>query len=82
RERVEAAAAVLRALGGEVDVVEEDGALMIRGCGCPLSLAVAQRPEACHAVETLVSDVAGAPARECCEHGERPRCCFRFALAG
>ena len=75
--RVRAAAAVLTAMGGEVDVVEEDGVLTIRGCGCPLSAAVSRRPELCHAVETFVSEMTGAPARECCQHGERPRCCFR-----
>jgi predicted ArsR family transcriptional regulator len=75
-DRVRAAAAVLTSLGGEVDVVAEDGALRLRGWACPLSVAVAQRPELCRAVETLVTEIAGAPARECCEHGARPRCCF------
>jgi len=74
--RVRAAAAVLTALGGEVDVIEEDGMLRIRGCGCPLSSAVAEHPQVCRAVETLVGDVAGAPAKSLCEHGPRPRCCF------
>ena len=75
-DRVRAAAAVLTSLGGEVDVVVEDGAQRLRGWACPLSVAVAQRPELCRAVETLVTEIAGAPARECCEHGARPRCCF------
>lgn len=78
RERVDAAAAALVDLGGDVEVVDEGGALTIRGYGCPLSAAVACRPEVCHAVEELVSGIAGAPARECCDHGERPRCCFRI----
>ncbi|HEU4631749.1 MAG TPA: helix-turn-helix domain-containing protein [Gemmatimonadaceae bacterium] len=80
-ERVRAAAALLTALGGEVDVVHEDGVPTIRGCGCPLSVAVARRPELCRAVETLVAEVTGAPARACCEHGDRPRCCFRVPPA-
>jgi hypothetical protein len=29
-------------------------------------------------VETLLSDVIGAPVREHCERGERPRCCFEI----
>ncbi len=77
RERVSAAAAVLTDLGGDVEVVDDAAGLTIRGYGCPLSAAVACRPEVCRAVETLVSGIAGAPAHECCEHGERPRCCFR-----
>lgn len=75
-ERVAAAAAALRALGGEVDVVTEDGRPTIRSAGCPLSSAVTQRPETCRAVEAFVSEIVGAPIRECCERGERPRCCF------
>ncbi len=79
-DRVRAAAAVLTALGGEVDVVaEEGGGFAIRGCGCPLSAAVSHRPELCQAVETFVAEVTGAPTRECCRHGERPRCCFRVS---
>lgn len=77
RKRVEGAAAVLTELGGDVEIVADDGSLIIRGFGCPLSNAVAQHPETCHAVTTLVSDVAGAPVEQCCEHGERPRCRFR-----
>jgi predicted ArsR family transcriptional regulator len=77
--RVRAAAAVLNALGGDAEVLREDSGFCIRGSGCPLGAAVAKQPELCHAVETLVTDVAGASARTQCEHGERPRC--RFAIA-
>lgn len=75
-DRVAVAAAALRTLGGEVDVVTEDGTPTIRSAGCPLSSAVIRRPETCHAVEAFVSEIVGAPVRECCERGERPRCCF------
>jgi predicted ArsR family transcriptional regulator len=75
-ERVEAAAAALRVLGGEVDVVNEDGRLFVRGTGCPLSSTVTRRPETCRAVESLVSEIVGAPVRECCARDGRPRCCF------
>lgn len=77
-ERARAAAAVLNALGGEVDVVgAEDGSgLRLQGHGCPLSAAVARRPEVCRAVTTLVAEVTGAPVRQCCRHGDRPSCCF------
>jgi predicted ArsR family transcriptional regulator len=76
--RVRAAAAVLTTLGGDVEVVEDAGRLRIQGFGCPLSATVAEHPEVCRAVETLVSDVAGTPGRSQCEHGPRPRCCFVF----
>jgi DeoR family suf operon transcriptional repressor len=74
--RVRAAVAVLTALGGDVGVTREEGALRIRGSGCPLSATVSKQPELCRAVETLVAEVTGAKTRTCCEHGERPRCCF------
>ena len=75
-ERAEAAASALRALGGEVDVVTENGTLLLRGTGCPLSSTVTTRPETCRAVESFVSEVVGAPVRECCARDGRPRCCF------
>jgi predicted ArsR family transcriptional regulator len=75
-ERAEAAASALRALGGEVDVVTENGTLVLRGTGCPLSSTVTRRPETCRAVESFVSEVVGAPVRECCARDGRPRCCF------
>jgi predicted ArsR family transcriptional regulator len=80
-DRVRAGAAVLTALGGEVDVVDEasDGSLTIRGAGCPLSAVVSHRPEMCHAVETLVGEAIGLPVTSCCTHGERSCCCFSVA---
>jgi predicted ArsR family transcriptional regulator len=76
-ERAEAAAKALRALGGEVDLVtDEAGTLLLRGTGCPLASTVTSRPETCHAVESFVSEIVGAPVRECCARDGRPRCCF------
>ena len=75
-ERVNAAAAALRSLGGEVDVVIEGGLPKLRATGCPLSSTVVRRPETCRAMEAFVAEIVGAPVRECCERGERPRCCF------
>lgn len=75
-DRATAAAAVLRSLGGDVEVVTEDGTVRLRASGCPLGSTVAQRPEACRAVEALVSEIVGVPVRECCSRGARPRCCF------
>jgi predicted ArsR family transcriptional regulator len=78
-ERARAASSLLASLGGEIEVIAEDGQLRLKGYGCPLSATVSRRPELCRAVESLVSDVVGAPVREQCEHGERPRCCFVVA---
>jgi predicted ArsR family transcriptional regulator len=77
--RVTAAANVLAALGGDVEVLDDNGVLRIRGCACPLSTVVAKHPEVCHAVESLVSEIVGKPAITQCEHGDRPKCCFQIA---
>jgi len=79
--RVRAAAAVLTALGGEIDVLKNDGRYAIRGCSCPLAVAVADHPAVCLAVESLVANVTGEPTRSECEHGPRPRCCFAIQAA-
>ena len=71
-----AAAGVLTALGGEVEIIDIAGSLSIRGCSCPLGATVASHPEVCRAVETLVGDMIGVPVRSTCEHGNHPRCCF------
>jgi predicted ArsR family transcriptional regulator len=77
--RTQAAVGVLAALGGDAEFSNEGGDFTIRGSGCPLSASVSKRPELCRAVETLIAEVAGADVRMCCEHGERPRCCFSVA---
>lgn len=75
-ERVAAAAAALRGLGGDIEVVTEGHATQLRSTGCPLSSTVSRRPETCRAMQAFVSEIVGAPVRECCSRGERPRCCF------
>lgn len=74
--RVQAGVALLNSLGGDAQAERRDGKLVITGCGCPLSAATSRRPEVCRAVEALLTEVVGAPVRQCCAHGDRPRCCF------
>ena len=80
-QRANTAAGVLRSLGGDVKVAEEDSAVVIRSSGCPLSATVTSRPEMCRAVVALVSEIVGAPVEECCDRADRPRCCFRILPA-
>jgi len=79
--RVQAAVGVLAALGGAVELEQQGGTQIIRGCGCPLSATVTKRPEACRVVEVLLSEVVGAEVRQCCRHGDRPSCCFEVPPA-
>lgn len=79
RARLEIAAAALNQLGGLAEVEERDGTLSIRGYSCPLAAVVPDHPEVCRLAETLVSDVAGVPVRECCERGDTVHCRFEAA---
>jgi DeoR family transcriptional regulator, suf operon transcriptional repressor len=81
RQRVEHAAAVLTELGGLAEVHEEGADLLIRGFSCPLANLTAEHPLTCRLAESLVTEIVGARARECCDRGERPRCAFRIAAA-
>lgn len=79
--RLRAAVDVLAGLGGAVELEARAGTRVIRGRGCPLSATVSRRPEACRVVEALLSEVVGAPVRQCCRHGDRPSCCFEVPPA-
>jgi predicted ArsR family transcriptional regulator len=79
-QRARAASNLLNQLGGlsSVEEVEAGTRYLIQGCGCPLGIAVRERPEVCEAVVGLLSTVTGAEVRSCCRHGERPSCCFEI----
>lgn len=79
--RLEAAVALLNGLGGAASIEKRRGVTVIQGCGCPLSTVVARRPEMCHAVTALVAEVVGGKVRQCCQHGDRPSCCFEVVPA-
>jgi predicted ArsR family transcriptional regulator len=81
QERVRDAVAMLNELGGDASVESDPAGIRIRGCGCPISAAVARSPEACRAVEGLLSEVIGVPVVQCCQHGPRPQCCFTVPSA-
>ena len=74
--RVQNALGVLKAIGGSPSVEREDGRLLIRSGGCPLSAAVVEHPEVCELAEALVAEIVGLPVKERCARGESPKCCF------
>jgi predicted ArsR family transcriptional regulator len=76
--RVRAAAALLEALGSEVEVERTKDSYFVRGFACPISSAVAVQPKVCHAVEELVAGVVGVAVTECCDRTGRARCCFEI----
>jgi predicted ArsR family transcriptional regulator len=79
--RGELASKVLNELGG-LTTIESDAngrSLSIRGCGCPLSIAVGERQEVCVAVQAMLAELTGAEVKETCDRsGERPQCCFQL----
>jgi predicted ArsR family transcriptional regulator len=80
-QRVESASALLQELGAPNEVERMNGTARIRGFGCLLAAAVQGRPQVCRAMEALLGEFLEAPVRECCERGERPRCCFEITIA-
>jgi predicted ArsR family transcriptional regulator len=79
RQRAEAASELLNSLGGLARVEQEEGGLMIRSDGCPLAAATQRHPEACNAMESLLSEFTGLRVTKCCDREERLRCCFEVA---
>jgi predicted ArsR family transcriptional regulator len=78
RQRAEGASALLNELGGLARVEEQNGGLMIRSDGCPLAAATQQHPEACNAVESLLTEFAGLCVTKCCDREQRLHCCFEL----
>jgi predicted ArsR family transcriptional regulator len=77
-KRIEAALRILKDLGRSATFEKSDGKHFIRGNGCPLAAATSRHPEACLIAETLLSEVIGAPVKECCIHGAAPSCRFEI----
>lgn len=79
RDRADAAGALLNELGSLTEVEElQPGHVVIRSHGCPLAAATIDHPEACNALESLLSEFVGAPVSKCCERYDRSRCCFEL----
>lgn len=61
---------------GALTEVDGNGAIVIRGAGCPLAALTGKHRGVCLALESLVTEIVGVPVRECCDREGRPRCCF------
>jgi predicted ArsR family transcriptional regulator len=81
RARLEEAVAVLNELGGLAELEDHEGSVIVGGYGCPLAAVTRDHPEPCRMVEAFIAELAGVPARERCECGVKPRCCFEVNLA-
>ena len=74
--RVQAAANALRAIGGDLDVLETETGWRLQGHGCPLSRATAEHEEVCAVATAIVARITGLEVTECCDRADRPRCAF------
>ena len=77
-QRIEAALAILKELGGAATFREEDGKHFIYGNGCPIAAATMSHPEACLLAESLLTKIIGSPVKECCIRGPTPSCRFQL----
>jgi predicted ArsR family transcriptional regulator len=77
-DRVSGASGILNEQLGALTTVERNGGYVIRGAGCPLSALTGKHPAVCLAMESLVTEIVGAPVHECCDRATRPRCCFEI----
>lgn len=76
-ECVAAAAQLMnQELGASTRVEKTKSRYVIQGSGCPLAAITGKHPGVCHAIESLLVELLGAPVHECCDRRERPRCCF------
>jgi predicted ArsR family transcriptional regulator len=76
KARANAAARLVKALGGIPQIRAENGSFVIESLGCPLSALTAENGAACRILEGLISEYIGAAARTCCIRDPAPRCCF------
>lgn len=76
RARVAKASELMNEHLGALTRVEANGGIGIRGAGCPLSALTGKHRGMCLVMESFVSEIVGAPVRECCDREDRPRCCF------
>ncbi|MDQ3812797.1 MAG: ArsR family transcriptional regulator [Armatimonadota bacterium] len=75
--RVHLVQKVFGELGGLAEVERQNGHFVICGDSCPLTAVSATHPAVCRLAETLVTEIAGAPAQECCKYDPTPQCCFK-----
>ena len=76
KARTDRASELLNEKLGALTHVKANGGIGIRGAGCPLSAVTGKHPGVCLVMESFVSEIVGAPVRECCDREDRPQCCF------
>jgi len=66
----------LRDIGGNPRLEKNRGTLTISSSSCPLATVVAEHPETCEMVQTLISELVDSEVKEECDRTGTPRCRF------
>jgi len=77
--RAQSALKTLEAIGGSPRLEQSADKLSITSQSCPLAAVVAEHPETCQMVETLLTELVGVKATEQCDRNETPSCSFVLA---
>ncbi|HEV2146056.1 MAG TPA: ArsR family transcriptional regulator [Longimicrobiaceae bacterium] len=78
--RVRAAAELIEALGGLVEIEPSPAGATLQGRCCPLGAISPEHPQVCRALEETLAVYTGLPVRERCDRTGRPSCRFDVAL--
>ncbi|MGH2460400.1 MAG: hypothetical protein ACRDIY_16220, partial [Chloroflexota bacterium] len=83
RARVEAIAEVIDDLGGDVEVMEDNGQLILAGYSCPLVAVAADHVEVCVLMRALIETLLGeGHVQECCDRPGDVHCRFTIDPQG
>ena len=69
----------LKDIGGNPRLEKHRGSLVISSSSCPLASVVAEHPETCQMVETLISELVDSTVKEDCDRTGTPRCRFTIS---
>jgi DeoR family suf operon transcriptional repressor len=79
RQRVNAAAKLVSAFGGNPEVRARNGHFLLTSASCPLSLLTSEHPAACRILQQVLHEYIGSPVKICCDQESDPSCCFEIS---
>jgi predicted ArsR family transcriptional regulator len=79
KDRVNAAARLLKGFGGIIEVQGQNGSTVLRSSGCPLAALTSENAAACRVIEGLLAEYLSTSVTTCCDLAAEPRCCFEVA---
>lgn len=74
--RAQAAAGLLKTLGGLAEVETRNGTLVIRSRACPIAALTSENRAACSVLRGFLEQHMSVAVNVCCDLTEEPKCCF------